>query len=140
MRFLAIDLGEKRTGLAVGDDGTGVTTPLQTIETRNPHERMRQITRAIARQGPDALVLGLPLNMDGSEGEPARRARNMAERLRQQFGLEVHLHDERLTSHAAEQVLRERGWSSKSRKSRPDALAAATILRDFLDARKQPPG
>jgi putative Holliday junction resolvase len=135
MRFLALDLGEKRTGLALGDDLTRIATPLGTIESSDPVERLDQIGRAIERHGAGAVVVGLPLNMDGTEGEAARRARSLAEAIGSRFGLPVHLVDERLSSHAAQSLMRQTEMTRRKRKLRIDALAAATILNDFLSTR-----
>ena len=137
MRFLAIDLGEKRTGLAVGDDQTGIATPLGIIETRSPRERDRHIAEAIEDQGPDALVIGLALFMDGREGPGARSARATADSLRAQFGLPVHLVDERLSSFAADAQMSQSGLTHKGKRQRRDALAAAVLLRDFFRQRRE---
>jgi putative holliday junction resolvase len=133
MRYLAIDLGAKRTGLAVGDDATRIVTPLEIIATSNAAERLRQIARAVADHEPDALVVGLPVNMDDSPAAAAKSVQNFAAELGQRFKLPVHLIDERLTSYAAEQQMNQTGLTHKGKKSRRDALAAAAILRDFLD-------
>ncbi len=132
MKYIAIDYGLKRTGLAVADDRTRIPLPLQVIETSKAKERLRRIADAIEDHGADALVLGLPLNMDGSEGPASKGARQFSQQLENAFGLPVHLVDERLTSHEAESALRETGLSSRKTKSRRDAVAAAAILRDFL--------
>ena len=132
MRYLAIDPGDRRTGLAVGDDQTRIACPVGMIETSRSEERLRKIGQAIDTHSPDALVVGLPLNMDGTEGAAARKARALAEQLRGRFHLPVHLVDERLSSHMAEDQLREIALTRKHKKLRRDALAAATILRDFL--------
>ncbi len=132
MRYLAIDPGDKRTGLAIGDDQTRIVSPLQVIETSSPDERLRLISRVIADEQPDAIVVGLPLNMDGSEGEPAKRSRALAQTLSARLGLPAHLMDERLTSAAADAQLAGQGLTRDQKKARRDALAAAEILRDFL--------
>ncbi len=139
MRYLAIDLGAKRTGLAVGDDATGIASPLDVIVTAAEAERLRFIARAIDDQGPDALVLGLPLNMDGSEGPAARAARAFAGQLQQRFGLPVHFADERLSSVAADEQMARTGLTHKGKKRRRDALAAAAILRAYLATRPPHP-
>ena len=139
MRYLAIDYGEKRTGLAVGDDVPGLATPLGMIETRRSEERLRQLEVAIQAQGPDALVLGLPLNVDGTDGPEARQARTFAGTLRQHFGLPVHLVDERYSSEAADAQLNQAGWRGRQKKARRDAVAAATILSDFFTMNQRPP-
>jgi len=157
MRYLAIDLGDKRTGLAVGDDVTGIVSPLDVVEVPLEREGGAALLEALAarvqeqwgearrHEGTEAqrgeLVLGLPLNMDGSEGPRAKLVRAFAERLRERIGLRVHLHDERQTTDEAHRVISE--WarfgaraSRKQRKQQRDAIAATIILEDFLRARK----
>ncbi len=134
MRYLAIDLGAKRTGLATGDDESRIASPLTTIDTAADQERWRQLTKIIEVEQPDALVLGLPLNMDDTEGPAAQAARAFAEQLAQRFNLPVHLQDERLTSAAADAQMARTGLTHAQKKQRRDALAAAAILRAFFDA------
>ena len=134
MRYLAIDLGDKRTGLAVGDDVTRIAGPVEVIETSSERERLALLVQAVEQHGPDALVVGLPLNMDGTEGAAAAKCRAVGDRLAEQCGLTVHLVDERLSSDHAEGKLDRTGLTHGQKKSRRDALAAATILQDFLDA------
>ena len=134
MRYLCIDLGQRYTGLAVGDDVTGMALPFDVIDTRNDATRMAALERAIDDQVVDALVLGLPLNMDGTDGPAAVQMRNFAETLRCTFGREVHLVDERLSSHAAEDALRGLSLTRARRKKAGHAMAAVVILRDFLAA------
>lgn len=135
MRYLSIDLGGKRTGLAVGDDETGIVSPLDVIVTANPDERLRQIGRFIEEQQPDALILGMPFNMDGTLGPAAAKSVALAKVLTDRFGLPVHPMDERLTSAAANDQMAQSGLTHGQKKARRDALAAATILRDFLETR-----
>lgn len=132
MRYMAIDLGGKRTGIAVGDDVTGLASPVDVITTTSEHERLNQLARLIDEHGPHALVLGLPLNMDGTPGPAARHALAFADQLAQRFNLPVHTVDERLTSDTANQQMAGSGLTHKQKKARRDALAAAVILRDFL--------
>ena len=122
----------------MADDQTRIPLPLCVIESSNDEERIRRISEAIEDQGAEALVLGLPLNMDGSEGPASRGARQFSQHLSESFGLPVHLVDERLTSHEAEGALRETGLGSRKTKSRRDAIAAAVILRDFLQQNAGP--
>lgn len=133
MRYLCIDLGAKRTGLAVGDDVTRIASPLDVINTSADAERLRLIARAIDEHGPDALVLGLPLNMDGTEGPAAKGVRAFAGQLQQRFRLPVHFADERLSSAAADEQMARSGLTHKGKKQRRDALAAAHILHHFLN-------
>jgi putative Holliday junction resolvase len=120
MRFIAIDLGGKRTGLAVGDDQTGIVSPVASVPIAPGAALVRAILDAIDEHHPDAIVLGLPLNMDGTEGPGERTDRP------------IHYQDERLTSYAADQRMARSGRTRKEKKERRDALAAVEILRDFL--------
>ena len=133
MRFLAIDLGDKRTGLAIGDDETRIASPLTVIEVARGDVLIDAIADSIKEHGPDEIVIGLPLNMDGTEGPQAKLVRDFGEQLRTRCGLELHYHDERLTSFAADQQMAGSGRTHKQKKRLRDALAAAEILRDFLD-------
>jgi putative Holliday junction resolvase len=142
MRYLAIDLGDKRTGLALGDDQTRLVTPLDVLEVPITADQGQQLLRALTRAidthvglNPRAaeLVVGLPLNMDGTEGPRAKGVRAFAERIRAATGMTVHLHDERLTSAAAEWTLNQSGLTRDQKKKRRDALAAAQLLRTFLN-------
>ncbi len=132
MRYLAIDLGEKRTGIAVGDNITGIATPIETIQASTHDLLFKGFERVIQEQGPDALVLGVPLNMDGSDSPGVTKAKALADELTQRFSLPVHLVDERLTSVAADEQMAQSGLTRGQKKARRDALAAAAILRNFL--------
>ncbi|MEX2213264.1 MAG: Holliday junction resolvase RuvX [Phycisphaeraceae bacterium] len=135
MRYLCIDLGDKRTGLAVGDDITDIVTPLEVIQATSDEQRLTAMGSAIIEQEPGELVLGLPLNMDDSEGPAAKKGRAFAALLEARFGLRVHLADERLTSYAVEKEMGPMELTRGKKKERRDALAAAMILRDFLSRR-----
>ena len=91
------------------------------------------VVRAIDEHDPDAIVVGLPLNMDDSEGAQAKRAREFGRRLGEPTQKPIHYQDERLTSFAAEARLAGSGHTHQQKKERRDALAAAEILRDYLD-------
>ena len=137
MRYLAVDLGEKRTGLAVGDDETALVSPIRVIQCAMGDQLLDALLAGVEEQGAQAIVIGLPLNMDGTEGPQARRVREFAERVRSRFGSPVHLQDERLTSAAAEEHLKQSGKTHRQKKSIRDALAAAEILSDFLEEQKK---
>ena len=149
VRYLAIDLGDKRTGLAVGDSVTTVVAPAGLVEVsvgeRAGEALLEALCRAIDEQigsGSRAdLVIGLPLNMDGSEGPRAKLVREFASRLAARTGRAVHFQDERLTSSEADWSMARSGLTRGQKKQRRDQLAAAAILRDFLarDATKPPP-
>ncbi len=138
MRFLALDLGDKRTGLATGDAVTRLASPLSVVELpmagSDGGERLLDaLARIIADERPDGIVVGLPLNMDdGSEGAAAVKVRAYANRLAQRTGLPVHFQDERLTTADADWSMAQSGLTRAQKKARRDALAAAAILRDFL--------
>ena len=133
MRVLAIDLGDARTGLAAGEDLTGTVQPLEVIEERAPELRMEKIARAIEEFGPDQLLVGLPVNMDETEGPRARDARAFAAELSERTGIPVHMQDERLTSFAAEEHLKQSGRTHKQKKKVRDALAAVEMIRDYFN-------
>jgi len=146
VRYFAIDLGDKRTGIAVGDDETGIAAPVETLEVpvdRNDGEALLEaIARSIdAHTGRDGveLVVGLPLNMDGSEGARAKATRAFAFRLEARTGLVMRLVDERLTSAAADEAFAQRARSGArlthgQRKARRDAQAAAALLAAFFES------
>ncbi|MEM9345081.1 MAG: Holliday junction resolvase RuvX [Planctomycetota bacterium] len=134
MRFLAIDLGDKRTGVAMGDTFTGIVTPLDVIETSSENERFVRLRDLVEWEGPGALVIGWPLNMDGSVGPSAEKCKAFADKLAEATRLPVHLHDERLSSAAADEQMAMSGLTHKQKKARRDALAAANILRGFFEA------
>jgi len=131
MLHLAIDLGQRRTGLALGDPQTGVASPLSVIESRDEKRLLGLIAAEIAAHQPAAVIVGLPLNMDGTRGPVAARAEAFAARLRLLVSVPVHLFDERLSSTEAEEQLAGRGLTHRQKKARRDALAAAAILRNY---------
>ena len=132
MRYLAIDLGDKRTGIAVGDNELRMAQPVCVLQVPIGDLLITAITKAIEEQGVDALVMGLPLNMDGSLGQRVEITKTFAEKLRAATNLDIHFQDERLTSSAAEEQLSGSGKTHKQKKKIRDALAAAEILNDFL--------
>ena len=147
MRYLAIDLGDKRTGLAVGDADTRLVGPVGVIEVSIEHGAGEALLTAIVAAtaehlGPPPkqpggashaeLVVGLPLNMDGSEGARARIVREFAARIAARTGYAVRFQDERLSTADADWSMARRGLTHKQKKGRRDALAAAAILNDFL--------
>jgi len=131
MRYLAIDYGVKRTGLAVCDAAQTIASPYAVLEGQK--DLIGRIARVVASEKIDAIVLGLPLNMDDSEGPQARKVRAFARQLQAQIPVPVHLQDERLSSFGAEQKLAEIELSRGKKRRRLDALAAAEILQAFLE-------
>ncbi|MCL4210103.1 MAG: Holliday junction resolvase RuvX [Phycisphaeraceae bacterium] len=138
MRLMAVDLGDKRTGLAVGDDETGIVTPVEVLNIIRPAQEARlieAILHAAREHGAAVLVLGLPINMDGSESDRARLVRAFGARLEAAASPPIRIvyQDERLTSDAAEAYLDRSGRTRGEKKQRRDALAAMVILRDYLN-------
>jgi putative holliday junction resolvase len=136
MTVAALDLGRRRIGLAVSDDSEGHVFPLGAIERRGGRADSQEIARCLRDYHVALLIVGLPLNMDGSEGAPARSARAFAARLGEELKLPVEMFDERLTSFEAEDRLRDLGIARKAKKAAIDAIAAAVILEGWLKARE----
>ena len=130
--WLALDIGDKRIGLAAGNDSARLARPLRVITRRSKNEDFDAIARAVQEVEADELLVGLPLNMDGSEGPQAKSVRKYAERLRRRLEMPLRFHDERLTSFIADQILAQRS-RKKARQQPNDAIAAAAILQSFLD-------
>jgi putative holliday junction resolvase len=157
-RVLALDYGRSRIGLAIASVDSGVPQPFATLDRINRNEDMRRIREIAREHGVKQLVVGLPLRLDGTRGEMAEEAARFAQRVHKQLGLPVEMVDERLTSWEAERQLEEQqgrtfhaaagashGSSSKSRSKRSatkagvDAMAAAIILKEYLDRRRTEP-
>lgn len=137
MRFLGIDPGSKRIGLATGDD-LGLASPIPALCESSNKTRWSVLLATIRRQRIDELVVGYPLNMDDSVGPKAKEAEVFAQKLRDDTGLEVHLVDERLTSHEAEATLPKHKLRELRGSGIVDSRAAALILQDYLDQRFPP--
>jgi len=134
MRYLAIDYGAKRTGLAICDAAETIASPLKTIHGQK--ELLRQIAELVDAEDVDAVVLGLPLNMDGSESNQTRLVRQFSEQLKKTLSVPVFLQDERLSSFGAEERLAPANLTKGKMRERIDAVAAAEILDAFLDQKK----
>ncbi len=137
MRFLGIDHGTRRIGLASGDE-LGLATPLPALVEADPAARRRALAGVVKARRIQEIVLGLPLNMDGSAGFKAKEVEAFAAELRAEFGLPVHLVDERLTSHIAEAGMNQKELRAIRAKGIVDSRAAAVILQDYLDQRFPP--
>lgn len=130
---LAFDFGTRRIGVAVGEMMLRQARPLTTIATEVSSARFAAIGQLIGEWQPARLVVGLPLTLDGVDHEMTARCRRFAHQLEGRFRLPVTLVDERLTSTAADEALRQRGLDWRQRKARVDAEAAAAILQDYFD-------
>ncbi len=134
-RVLAIDYGTKRHGIALSDGLRLTARPLLTLERPATRaEEFRLIGDILRREEVDLLVVGLPFNMDGTPGTHAPEILRWAEALTEAVGLDVVLQDERLTTVQATHHLRDAGRNRREIKARVDAVAAAVLLQDFLEA------
>ncbi|MBE6754449.1 MAG: Holliday junction resolvase RuvX [Ruminococcaceae bacterium] len=136
MIIMSVDLGKSRTGLAVCDAGEILASPAGVVHEHSRERLCAAICRAAAERGAQLLVVGLPRNMDGSEGESARNAREFAALLEQESGIKTELCDERGTTITAHHYLNETNVRGKKRKETVDAVAAVIILENFLTMRK----
>jgi putative Holliday junction resolvase len=133
MRYLGVDLGRARIGLALADDVLRQARPLRVVQRHGDAKDLAAIREAAVEYEVERAVVGLPLNMDGSEGPSARLSRDFAPKLSAALGVPVELFDERLSTFEAESRLRERGLSTREARARVDAEAAAVILQGWLD-------
>lgn len=135
MRRLGIDHGEKRVGLSLSDEEGLIASPLTTLPRENADKLLDLVVDKARELAVEEIVVGLPLNLDGSEGASARRARRFAERLELAAELPVVLWDERMSTLAAQRSLREAGITAKKQKDMVDRVAAAVLLQSYLDAK-----
>jgi putative Holliday junction resolvase len=131
-RLLSLDLGTKRVGVAVSDELRLTVQPLPPLRRSNWKTLLRQISELRHSFDAQGVVIGLPLKLDGTEGDAAQEARRIARNLSLSLPVPVHLQDERLTSRAAEETLRAAGVRGRALDARIDSEAAAIILRDFI--------
>lgn len=136
MRYLAIDYGTRRTGLAICDPGETIVSPLTVLQSRE--SLPEQIAQIVETENVEAVVLGLPLNMDGSEGPQTQLVKKFADQLQSRLSIPVYLQDERLSSFGAEEKLAPANLTRRKMKERLDAVAAAEILEAFLEQNHPP--
>jgi putative holliday junction resolvase len=136
-RILALDHGSRRIGVAVGDTETRMAFARPALRRRNEARDLAVIGELCAAEGIGLIIIGLPLNMDGSEGDQAAAARHFGDRLAR-IGLEVAYQDERLTSWEAGERLAEAGRRARRGSGELDSIAARLILQQYLDAGRQP--
>tara|TARA_B110000014_G_scaffold222829_1_gene180212 strand:+ start:891 stop:1349 length:459 start_codon:yes stop_codon:yes gene_type:complete len=134
MRWLGIDIGQRRYGVAISDENGGIAYPLTTLSTeKGGAPPIKALVELVAERGVAGIVVGLPERMDGSHGPEARNAEIIAEQLRIDLGVRVELWDERLTTAEAERLLIMAGVRRTKRRGATDRIAAAIILQSFLD-------
>lgn len=133
MTLLSFDFGTKSIGIAVGQQLTGTARPLTAIKAQDGIPDWNLIERLLKEWQPDRLVVGLPLNMDGTEQPLTARARKFANRLHGRFGIQVELHDERLSTVEARADLFARGGFRALNKGSVDSLSAVIILESWFE-------
>lgn len=136
-RVLALDVGERRIGVAMSDAAGLLAAPLTTLKATPRARALSQIVALVREHAVDDVVVGLPLTMSGEIGPQAQVVQSFAAELEAALGRAVHLFDERLTSVVAEQMLRDLGLKPEKRKARIDEVAASIILQDYLDHVRQ---
>jgi putative Holliday junction resolvase len=134
-RLLSLDLGRKRVGVAVSDELWVAVRPLQALTRTSWKKLLQEVSEIASSFDAQALVLGLPLRLDGTEGDAAHEARRLARNFELSLNIPVFMQDERLTSREAETGLRGEGYSNESLRERVDSRAAAIILEDFISSR-----
>lgn len=133
MRLLGLDVGSKTIGVAVSDETGLIASPLRTLQRRGLRQDLQAVAAVMQELDAAGLVMGLPLDLRGREGESARRARSLGEALALELSCPVHYWDERFSTCEAERVLLEADLSRKRRKQVVNHVAAGLILQGFLD-------
>lgn len=137
MKIMAIDLGDVRTGVAFSDLTGMIAGRAYTITEYNRDKLLARLCTELAAEQPDEVVLGLPLNMNGTEGERAAKSRAFASQLEEKWGKPIVLWDERGTSVTANRILSDAGKKRGRQRAQVDAVAASVILQAYLDYRNR---
>ena len=137
MRILGVDYGDSRIGLSVCDEMEILASPLTTMKSLSMKKNIDSVCEIAKRENAQLIVVGLPLNMDGSEGARASKTRSFASVLSKVSGLTVELVDERLTSVEAEEIMDNLSVKKSKRKDIIDTIAAQLILQSYLDRKKK---
>ena len=134
-RIMGIDYGDARTGVAISDLLCTIVGSAQVVPSRNADKAVADIVRLARENDVGTIVVGLPRNMDGTEGPRAELCRAFADRLREETGLQVDMWDERRTTVEAHNILSQHNYHGKKRKDAVDAVAASLILEGYLNFR-----
>lgn len=130
---MALDVGDKRIGVAVSDPSRMLVTPLVTVNRKNMATDVQRIASLAKEQNASEIVVGLPKNMDDSEGAQAAKVRSFAKKLAWESRLPIHFEDERLSTFSAIEMLVEQGVKTGHRRDLVDMEAAVIILQSYLD-------
>ena len=136
-RFLCLDIGDKRIGIAVSDPFNSYSLPVETYHRKNLKTDLQKIEGYVKEKCATALVCGLPVNFDGTDSIQTTKARFFIEKLRELLNVQIYTVDERCTTCEAEDTLIEQGKSREERKKFVDSLAAASILQGFLNEKNK---
>ena len=136
-RVMGVDFGDARTGVAISDLLCSIVGSATVIHSRNTEKTIQQLTELIGKHDVGEIAVGLPKNMNGSEGPRAELCRAFAARLEEETGLKVVLWDERRTTVEAHNILSEHNYHGKKRKDTVDAVAASLILEGYLAFRSR---
>ena len=136
-RFLCLDIGDKRIGIAVSDPFNSYSLPVETYHRKNLKTDLQKIASYVKEKSATALVCGLPVNFDGTDSIQTQKARFFIEKLKELLNVQIYTVDERCTTCEAEDTLIEQGKSREERKKFVDSLAAASILQGFLNEKNK---
>lgn len=136
MRVLALDVGEKRIGVAISDLSQSLARSLKVVQRGSRQEDFATVARLVEEYEVEKVVVGYPRSLDGMAGAQAERVERYAVGLTESLTVPVLLWDERFSTVSAERLMREAGLRSKKKRERIDAVAAAVILQDYLDSRQ----
>lgn len=140
MRILGIDFGEKRIGLAIANPILSIAQPLSVLQRKNIDTDIKELEGIIKEYDIEEIVLGLPLNMNGSKGKKAQEAIDFGELLKERLKLKISFYDERLSTAQGERVLLQADLTRAKRKNVRDKIAAQIILQSYLDQREAQSG
>lgn len=134
MRVIALDIGDRRCGIAAGDTGTRVAMPVKVLPTAEVMGNARTWRIVLEDHEPELIVAGLPKSLSGAQGAQARHIREMAQRIAAAAGLPLEFSDERLSSAEAKRILRAQGLSERDMRGKLDSVAASLFLQTWFDA------
>ncbi len=137
MKIFAVDYGDTRTGLAISDRTEFLASPVGTITERNAERLAQKVADSAKEQGAELIVVGLPINMNGTRGPRAEKCEEFAQMLRELVDCPVEMWDERSTTVTAHNILNTTNVRGKARKAVVDTVAASVILESYLDHRRK---
>jgi len=138
MRFMGLDVGDKRIGIALSDEGAIIASPRETLERRGNRKDIAHLLELAKREDVGEILVGMPFSLDGSIGPQAQKVERFVTALKGETAIPITLWDERLSTVSAERALIEGDVSRAKRRGSVDRVAAALILQSYLDARRAP--